>query len=560
MVSLKILKLPIKTTIAGLFLTLILGGVFFFFNQERYFDGEDWGTLLRGSLISSFQDCKDTFKYGHIGATGSVTIQNQHALPHSNAHFLNVFYRPFLIILYKVQFLFFGTNPYGYFFLFILLHIIIALCLFYTLTTMTNLIIAFSCSLFFGFHPTLYGWIGKLDCQQHVFSLLLCLIALFFFKKNKFFTYIFGCLFFLTSLLTRETFIILPLVLIILSTIKNKQFQDSSLYQNKQTVILITATCLLYLLIRYLAYPIQIESSHSKTIVEGLRLFCCRMSFFFHHLLWNLSFPWNTYLIFKQWNLLYIYNTSRLILCTGIVTLFFYSKEKMTILTLLLAALLLCWPIFIVSSYAALRFYYEALPFFIIAQGVLLNSLFNFKNYFIRIFGLIFISFLITFNATALIKIMHAMTEYPRTLARGLKKLKSAELNQEKAILIFNAPSQLSTCCTFQALQLLKITKKSINKFHYCHQLNIHSTCQPTTIKEFITLEKTHNSITLISSNINQLYFSLNEDNNSYFKATINQQVDNKIQNISLFFDEDFLELDAHILLWIYENETFLMI
>ncbi len=562
------LKYKHKKFLAATFLTFILGFVFLFFNQEWFFDGEDWGCIFRSSLISSFQDVKDSFKYGNFAPVERVTISSPHGLPHTGATFFNIYYRPFLILLNKLQFSLFGTNPYGYFLLFITLHIIIALSLFFLLTSITNQMIAFFCSLFFGFHPTLYGWIGKIDYQPHTFGLILTFIALFFFKKNKWISYFLGCFFFLICLLTREALIVLPFFLIILSKLNNKKIQKTPLCQSNQVIFGMICMGFCYLIIRFLAYPLDLSSNSSPNLLanmlnlswikERLPIFAS----YFHHLPWTLSFPWNTYLLFQQWNLLYIYNLIRIILIAGGCLLFFFNKNKKTLITFILLGILMYWPCFL-NKGLSLRIYYECLPFFIIAQALLLEALFDFKNYFVRFFGLFFIGLLITFNAVALIDSMHLIMEYPRILDSGLKNLQKKSIDPERALLIFNAPSRLTTCCILQALELKGITSIATNKYHYCYQLNIHYTCPIDEIKNLLLITTNTTTITLNSLNSNKLYFSFNRDKNlgNEFKAIIHHQsIDNKIHSISITLDEIFLAFDPQILLWLYEDATFLKI
>ncbi len=176
--------------------------------------GEDYSTLFQALHTKSFIDA---FIYGDVSrvSTGIINVPMNNITP----GFFSVLYRPVWLIFCKITYSLFGLNAYAYLILSIVLHALVSLFLFYWLSLIIDSRMSAILTLFFAFHPSL-SWIGKLDNAQYILSLLFGLGSIICFNMLM----VAGLLMFLLCLLTRETLIFLPLLLVVSDNKKNKFF------------------------------------------------------------------------------------------------------------------------------------------------------------------------------------------------------------------------------------------------------------------------------------------------------------------------------------------------
>lgn len=462
--------------LSTLLITMLLS-IFISTNTTWVFDGEDYGTVLRGALIKTPKDILTTFKHGHVGPTHLISSDNPHGLPHTDAHFASAYYRPLYILFYKLQYLLFGGNAYGYFLIFLLLHTLITLLIFSQLTQLTSLSIAFFTALFFSFHPILYGWMGKIDMQQLLLATALALVSLkLLAMKHSRYTLL-GCFIYLASLLTRETYLALPFILLFLhyALPEKTQLQKTFFVQSKKVIALLFCITLIYFSLRLYAYPLAQSTQQGSGIYPLLSGFAIKINDMVRSFFWLQCFPWNTYLKAQAWGQVTCYNVIRTLLALGTLVSFMLSKQKRTIIVFSLAGAALCWPM-LLTKYAAIRFYYEALPLFMIVVALLISSLTRYSQLFITP-----VVVLTACNAISIISCMHTITQFPRQLAHGLLALKQNNIPLRKKIALKGVPSKHAVTGMKPALELLGISK------------------QPTTVTVVLEKEKIEKEATILT-------------------------------------------------------------
>lgn len=127
---------------------------------------------------------------------------------------LSNYWRPFLLMSYSIDYHFFGLDKYWWHFVNISLHILNAFLIFLLIEFLAkNKWFAFLVSLIFLVHPVQTEAITMITARADPLFLFLILTSFFFYVKDK---YPIGRIFlFILALLTKETAIILPALLIL---------------------------------------------------------------------------------------------------------------------------------------------------------------------------------------------------------------------------------------------------------------------------------------------------------------------------------------------------------
>ncbi len=208
----------------GFLLFIIIIAVYLISSGTWGLVSEDYKTLFQASHTKSFVDA---FIEGDVEQVEMGTINA--SINYQQTGFFSVFYRPFWLIFCKVAYSIFGLNACVYYILSIVLHALVSLLLFYLLSLIVDIRMSAILTLFFAFHPSL-SWIGKFDFIQHFISLMfglgsiICFNLMLKFEKLRYLLMISGLLLFLLCLLTRETLIFLPLLLMVTENKRNKFF------------------------------------------------------------------------------------------------------------------------------------------------------------------------------------------------------------------------------------------------------------------------------------------------------------------------------------------------
>ncbi len=185
-----------------------------------------WGTLKAGFisddfvLLSMTDRADSVFSFFHTN-----WLLEQHS---------GGFYRPMVMVLWKIDRMMWGFNPLGYHFTNILLHAITVMLIFFlTFALVGRRSTAFFCSLFFCVHPVhseAIAWLsGRTDlcCAVFFFSALLFYVVYLKYSRRVLW-YLLSLLMFIFSLLSKEMAFTLPVAAIILDfLIKSKPLKGN---------------------------------------------------------------------------------------------------------------------------------------------------------------------------------------------------------------------------------------------------------------------------------------------------------------------------------------------
>jgi hypothetical protein len=378
---------------------------YYFAIKAWFFAEEDFMIIFRAAQIRSFFDFCNSCVQGitHYYAVNCT-------IPKS-VFFPSVYFRPIVPIIAYFQYLFFGLNAHSYFVVTILLHAVITGLLFGLLTSVVATSTGLLFSLFFAFHPTLFDWLGKIDLQQHHFALLFALLSVMAFKKsiisdNKIYALCsYG--FFLVSILSRETFLILPGILFLVLKLF-PELHGNKLLSFKSQVKTLVGFCAVILVF----FLLRISVNASVFLSSGTTgwFFCFNngeslvamavsfLKFLYNILLWPMLFPWSTYLFFQKYHLIFMYNALRVFIAVLLISCFVTNAKKKAVVVFFACALLMCWPLLVIPYGWSYRFFYEGLPFYCGAL-VLLFDLSSLKNSGLVLVGKIVFVVLIVINA-----------------------------------------------------------------------------------------------------------------------------------------------------------------
>lgn len=176
------------------------------FSNEFLYDDEHY--IQRNSYIRDFSHLKDIFRK-NVGA-GSFHLDN--------------FYRPIQLLAYSIVYRIFSLNVFGYHLLNLLLHLSNAILVyFFTLVLFRRGDLSFISSLLFTVHPVHTEAITYMNGTADPLAMFFGLLSLYLYlKANKNIYYFASLICFIMALLSKETIIILPFLVILLDLYKGE--------------------------------------------------------------------------------------------------------------------------------------------------------------------------------------------------------------------------------------------------------------------------------------------------------------------------------------------------
>lgn len=544
---------------AACFLFCGIIAVFCIANPTWFFDGEDYGLVLKAAQCTTWHDIYNLLVQGKVvNLSLPMATANQDACAHPPESFFSVYYRPLLLFVHHLQYHIFGTCAYAYFVFIIIMHAAIATLLFIFLCLWVRSSIAALCSLYFAFHPTLYGWLGKIDTQQHqlvVFISLLTILSLIrCIHHKKWWYYALFSTLFLLSLLIRETVIVLPIIILL------GGWELKKINRNDAIVICLASflSIGLYFCLRAYAYPPHFSSTSLSLLATSTS--CTQIVRFFYDLFWLAWFPWTTYVTCKQLQLLPLYTLAKLLIASVVMMLFITNSRKTLVLCACASALCLYWPL-LITPYGGLRFSYESLPLCAIALALLLHhsSLCNYiwfrRTMIVGLFCLIMV------NAYVVCKSMRTIMKIPQKTHAALMDLKKySALLHNKPLLVLNAPKPLHAIGIIQAIQLYGISSRLPQYFF--RNIAVQTIEETKNLNGILWVQQEPSSIRLISNNIKKVWFEIVsfEPQPCYIKQVIVHQKDdqNRINDLSIVFEKAFFHPELTVLIWLFEYEKLL--
>jgi len=159
----------------------------------------------------------------HIDQLDLKSIFVYTSSPEEISPLVNTYYRPFLEILYRIEYRLFGYNPSGYHFVNILFHVInssLVFCLLYLLSERRKGF-AFSVAVLFLLHPVQSESVACISGISNLAYALFCLCSLNLYILSKtdsrrdIATYLASLVLFILALLSKEQAVILPFLVIL---------------------------------------------------------------------------------------------------------------------------------------------------------------------------------------------------------------------------------------------------------------------------------------------------------------------------------------------------------
>ncbi len=544
-------------------------------NSRWYFNGGDFPQLFRCYKLRSVRDFLDFFIHGSLDSYASL----DHPFEFCRQTFFSVYYRPLSLIFYFLEYSLFGLNAYMHFMFLIFFHSVITSMFCYFIIPFTGNFFAILFSLFFAFHPSHY-LIGTWDHQQHIFATFFAILAVIFLIKkirmaqSKNALPLASYIFFFFSLCTRETFVVFPLIAILIMNL----YEQSQYYRFKkittQLKILIGfgLTVLGYCFLRQIAYPIVFSSGETTGYLHmfftrylTMDTIRCLYLYFLgcFHPLYSVHF-------FELHNLLWLYRLIKIFTLSIPLILFFTSTKKKLILILAACTGLLFWPV-IICGYGSFndRSFYEPSILFMLSFISLFKFTFLKKYRFARFCGVFVLSFFVVYNFVFFIQGRRRYFDAKESSFLSLDELKKSagKTLQYTPLFIFNLPTEVScNSCVPHSLEIYGISKVAVNCY-WDHKIRI---CGSNIgIKNDLLIRVDKNSYRFTTLDKKKLWFNCVDSGDERSEAYIHDKDDfviipfqeNKIYDISIVFnDKKYFHHDAKFLTWDYKNNKFIVL
>jgi protein O-mannosyl-transferase len=177
-------------------------------------------------------------------------------------------WHPVTILMFAIEYRFFGLNPAGYHAVNLLLHLLNVILVFYTIRLLSDKIaVALVAALLFGIHPLhveSVAWAAELKDLLYTFFFLASYIFYLKYLKNpqkKY--YIFALLLFLVSLLSKAMAASLPLVLVLTDYLKGRRIDKRILLEKAPFFLLALTFGVVAVLAQKSSDSIQVETIFS---------------------------------------------------------------------------------------------------------------------------------------------------------------------------------------------------------------------------------------------------------------------------------------------------------
>ena len=184
-------------------------------------------------VLISFIVYLPVLQNGFVNLDDDKYIQNNPMLAAFNlneifSRFVEGNYHPFTMLIYSVEYQFFGLNAEGYHAVNLLLHLLNVILVFYVVLYLSNKTeVALVASLLFGIHPLhveSVAWASELKDLLYTFFFLsgwICYLR--YLKESKTKLYIYCLLLFLLSLMSKAMAVSLPVVLLLTDYFKGRK-------------------------------------------------------------------------------------------------------------------------------------------------------------------------------------------------------------------------------------------------------------------------------------------------------------------------------------------------
>lgn len=337
-----------------------------------WFNGDDFPGMAIAVHTKTWKELFYWFVDGNIWRYAYPSHSPLYAppggVPNIEYSCFSFYYRPLYCVYLIIMQWMFGLWAYPFYLANVFFHALNTVLLFRIAAWFVRIIPAMLVALLFAFHPQIGFRFGSIVNLHYYIDLFLILSTLLLFKKyldtRRPIFYALSCLLFLGALFTRETAIVLPVII----------FFGAYLYQNKNTGYSLTTffqsfwenfwhafgygmCAIFYLVLRLSRHPIG--QTAPKNIGQTVLTFFVNLYARFY------EFVTCAYDLFALSWLPWGYPKLRaVVLGLCIITClyaFIKNKYKLVVLFFAFCSLLMLWPAFVVNY--SPRYFYEAYPF-----------------------------------------------------------------------------------------------------------------------------------------------------------------------------------------------------
>ena len=179
------------------------------------------------------------FRFFYEGNIEAVWVPSNQR-PGETAFFAGLF-RPLSFVYYLPQFFLFKTWAYGYYLVTVGFHALAAVLLFNLLLLITNFLPAFMLALLFGFHPSLYNWLGWTSAQSYFIEIVIVLtiitLLIKYARTPKKYVYVTALALYPCTLFLKEASIIFPAWVLCATYFMTRKYRldaDTGLFMSPQ--------------------------------------------------------------------------------------------------------------------------------------------------------------------------------------------------------------------------------------------------------------------------------------------------------------------------------------
>lgn len=524
--------------------------------QNWFFFGDDYGAIYAGQ-----KGCRTGIGQFFKSYTNEATALPSNFKDKKNG-FFSTDYRPFLLIIYWIEYFFFGDqSAWPYFLVSILLHALAAAILFLLFCQFFRKMIAFLMAICFGFYPIMGRFIGRLSIQSYSINLILAILCIFcflkYFEKGKTYLLVLGGLIFTNSVFVIENLFFMPTMFFLL--VLFCQVDRTRFFRCIKFGLALSMGSLAYIFAKFLAFP-NFDTQTSFAFVRPTKLVLAN---------W-LTLATDTFAMtaIPEGNALL--KLSILIFFVSILVFgFLCSKRKRNYIGIFFAFILACWPAIIFQH--GHRYLYFSTPIFLFALALAFDDLRRkisdkifacFRGF---IFGIIMFAGFVECNESL------CAFEYKADFAQtNLKQISKKLAEVERGAILVAMPSELfPLSCIAQAIWLFSGIEKPI---FYDNGLNCQSTTNNTVYfwpkkENLVDLDFRNNVLTLSTRNSEKLWFGKSAHNGKIdSRFGIGQILDlgvdgqNKLKSIKVKISREIIAQKLIFVSWDYENERVLFL
>lgn len=285
-----------------------------------------------------------------------------------------IYYRPLLNILYTLNKAIWGINPVGFHISNLILHLLTSIMIYRTglILLNNNRLLSLMAAALFCAHPAHNEIVARVAMNENLLGLFISVALYFYFAgRSRLSLFFFSC-----ALLTKESAIMLPLVIFLFEFI-NKRPKEAFKSIKPYAVLI-----LFYLIVRAAVVGIPDQVTAGGSILQSILAAVVALTFYIRIFI----FPYPLSVFYPTWKYSSLFQ-SELLLAFSIVILLGITlwkiRDRSTLFSLLLSGLILLFPVTIKANemiigldraFIAERQLYTPAIFFVLFVAVLIDN------------------------------------------------------------------------------------------------------------------------------------------------------------------------------------------